>query len=154
MIPSARPTTRSRRSRKPVVPRSVAAPQYRQPTVLLVEDELLVRELIVEVLEMTGHRVLTARDGREALRAAAAYPGPIDLLLTDVMLPGMTGGELAKQVAAIRPEARVLFMSGYDEQDVRGITGCADVREIIPKPFDWRTFTNRIRMALEATSQP
>ena len=87
----------------------------RRGTVLLAEDEASVRAVVRDLLEVAGVRVLEAGDGEEAARLAREHDGPIDLLLTDVVMPGMNGWRLAETVRANRPDARVLFMSGYPE---------------------------------------
>ena len=87
-------------------------------TILLVEDEAIVRELTVQILESDGYQVLEAMNGTEALRIAGEHGAPIDLLLTDVMMPGMNGKELANKLRLHHPDMRVLFMSGYDDQQI------------------------------------
>jgi two-component system, cell cycle sensor histidine kinase and response regulator CckA len=82
-------------------------------TIMLAEDEESVRRLAAMILERNGYRVMAAADGQAALDAAAAHDGRIDLLLTDVIMPGLNGRQLADRFAAIHPETRVLFMSGY-----------------------------------------
>jgi CheY-like chemotaxis protein len=80
---------------------------------LLAEDEESVRRLATMILERQGYRVIPAADGSSALEAAAALDGSIDLLLTDVIMPGLNGQELADRFTRLHPTARVLFMSGY-----------------------------------------
>jgi response regulator RpfG family c-di-GMP phosphodiesterase len=89
------------------------ADQKGKETILLVEDEEGVLDLMREILEAEGYKVLTASTGPAALRLAAAYPGPIHLLLTDVVMPEMSGPELAQQLRRSRPETKLLFASGY-----------------------------------------
>ena len=84
-------------------------------TVLLVEDENILRQLCVVILEPLGYKVMPARNGTEAITVAQKYSGRIDLLLTDVVMPGMNGRELATQLVLQHPEAKVLFMSGHTE---------------------------------------
>ncbi|HET6231882.1 MAG TPA: PAS domain S-box protein, partial [Longimicrobiaceae bacterium] len=84
-------------------------------TVLLVEDEPSVRSLARRILERSGYRVLTASDGPHALSLSAAHDGPVDLLVTDVVMPGMSGRELAERLVPARPDMRVLYMSGYTD---------------------------------------
>jgi len=86
-----------------------------QETVLLVEDEQLVRDLAERVLRRLGYTVLSARNGGEALLLAEGRAAPIDALLTDVVMPGMSGRELADRLAPLHPETRVMFTSGYTE---------------------------------------
>jgi CheY-like chemotaxis protein len=87
-------------------------------TVLVVEDVTAVRGVAREMLERSGYRVLDAANGDQALRVAAKHSGPIDLLLTDVVMPGISGRVLAKQLADLRPQMRVLYMSGYTDDAV------------------------------------
>jgi nitrogen-specific signal transduction histidine kinase/ActR/RegA family two-component response regulator len=94
---------------------AAASPRRGVTTILLVEDEEVVRNLAREMLEIHGYTVLEARQGREALAVGQAHPGPIDLLLTDVVMPQMGGRELADRLVALRPGIPVLFMSGYTD---------------------------------------
>lgn len=100
-------------------------------TVLVVEDQSDVRKLATGVLRKNGYRVIEASNGPEALAAAAAFGGAIELLLTDVVMPGMNGRELAQRLGATRPTIRVLYMSGYSG-DVLARDG---VIAFLPKPF-------------------
>ncbi len=86
-------------------------------TVLLVEDEVVVRELAVTVLERAGYRVVVAANGAEALRECERDDQAIDVLVTDIVMPGMTGNELAEKVLKLRPDVRVVLMSGYTEEE-------------------------------------
>jgi PAS domain S-box-containing protein len=114
-------------------------------TLLLVEDDPMVRSLAVEALKLKGYRVLDAGDGREALRLAQGA-GDIDLLITDVVMPRMTGRELADKLRITAPLLRVLFMSGYPgslgEQLGRNI-------DLLEKPFTSLTLVSRVRQALD-----
>ncbi len=91
-------------------------------TVLVVEDEAAMRELTRRILDRHGYRVIVAANGAEALRAAEHHEGPIDLLLTDVVMPQMLGKDVAERASAIRPGVRVLYMSGY-AQPILGSSG-------------------------------
>jgi CheY-like chemotaxis protein len=84
-------------------------------TILIAEDERAVRELAREFLVLSGYNVLEARDGAEAMDIARGHAGPIDLLITDVVMPRMGGRELTRSMAEIRPDTKVLYMSGYAE---------------------------------------
>ena len=119
-------------------------------TVLLVEDELLVRNLTKRMLDKLGYRVLQAGDGTEALAVARSHDGPIHVLLTDVVMPGMNGRELAEQLRAVRSETKVLFASGYAE-DVIVHRGALDEGiDFLPKPFSIDALAKALRNALEA----
>jgi len=119
-------------------------------TVLLVEDEDGVRELIWKILTEHGHTVLEARHGRDAMAVAAGYEHPIQLLLSDVVMPEMGAGELADQLLAERPEMKVLFISGYTSDEVvrRGISR-SDVA-FIQKPFTTEELMLKVREVLNA----
>ncbi|MFZ3216343.1 MAG: PAS domain S-box protein [Candidatus Acidiferrales bacterium] len=114
-------------------------------TVLLVEDEKGVRELAREYLEMTGYTVIEAEDGHTALELAALHSGPIHLLMTDVVMPGISGRELSERVKGIRPGVRVLFMSGYTDQAVvhHGILESDAV--LLQKPFTVAALAAKLR---------
>jgi signal transduction histidine kinase/CheY-like chemotaxis protein len=114
-------------------------------TVLVVEDEDIVRELVCEVLEDQGYNVLCAPDGIEALRAAENYDGQIHLLVTDVIMPHMNGHELAGKLSELRPEMKILYVSGYSDNDI-GDHGVLDPRyELLQKPFTPQTLARKIR---------
>jgi len=118
-------------------------------TVLLVEDEDQVRSLAAAILRKYGYRVLEAREGAEAI-ARAGGDGPVDLLLTDVVMPGMGGAVLAEKLLALRPSMRVLFMSGYtDDAIVRHGILEAGVA-FLQKPFVPEVLARRVREALDA----
>jgi PAS domain S-box-containing protein len=121
-------------------------------TVLLVEDEPAVRALAQRVLQLLGYRVLLAGDGAEALRVASEHGGPIDLLLTDVVMPIMHGTQLAERLTAVRPQTRVLFMSGYtDSVLVRRGVQRGETRWL-PKPFRAEALAQKVREALDGSA--
>jgi signal transduction histidine kinase/CheY-like chemotaxis protein len=130
---------------RPCLRRTVAGSE----TILLVEDEDSVRELTREVLEVHGYRVIEAGDGVEALRAAAAFEGTIHLLVTDVVMPRMGGGELAEKLAAMRPGVRVLFVSGYTDDSIvrHGVRERSSA--FLQKPFSLDAFATRVREVLD-----
>ena len=119
-------------------------------TILLVEDEEAVRDLAVEVLRGHGYTVLSTRHGADALLTAEQYEGVIDLLLTDVVMPGMSGVDLAERLTAIRPGLRVLFTSGYvgDRLGQRRYTG--DPSDLLQKPFTPDALLQRVQQVFDA----
>jgi CheY-like chemotaxis protein len=120
-----------------------------EETVLVVEDEDSVRDLVRQILEDHGHAVLTARHGRDAMQIADRYERPIDLLVTDVVMPEMGGGELVERLAARRPSLKVLYISGYTNDEVlrRGVHGAP--ASFLHKPFTSDDFMRRVREVLE-----
>ena len=124
------------------------AAQPGSETILLVEDEDVVRDLTRRVLERQGYTVLACGDGAAAVAMAEAERRPIDLLLTDVVMPGMRGYEVAKHVAASRPKIRILFMSGYAEETLVGLPALSE-HALIEKPFAVDALTRRVREALD-----
>jgi PAS domain S-box-containing protein len=100
----------------PIEPEAPAEPPRRPATVLLAEDEDLVRDVLADVLRRAGFTVLTATDGLDALRKSGAHAGALDVLVTDVVMPGLGGFELAERLTAARPRLRVLYISGYTDQ--------------------------------------
>ncbi len=124
-------------------------------TILVVEDEAAVRTLVCKVLAPKGYTVLEARHGQDALLVAAAHAGPIDLLLTDLVMPGLGGRSLAEQLAAPRPAMQVLYMSGYAADQVAE-KGMLTAGALIAKPFTSERLLRRIRQALDhaPTLQP
>ena len=116
--------------------------------VLLVEDEAGVRELAREYLEMSGYTVLVASDGRTGIELASMHSGRIDLLMTDMVMPGIGGRELAERVLKIRPDIKILYMSGYTDQAVvhQGILGTD--APLLQKPFTLAALTKKLREIL------
>ncbi len=113
-------------------------------TILLVEDEDVVRGLARKILMQAGYSVLDAKSGDEAIRLCHAHAGPIDLLLTDVVMPEISGKEVADRLLELRPSIRVLFMSGYtDEAIVQHGVLDANVK-FIQKPFTWVGLTKKV----------
>ncbi|MCK5033783.1 MAG: response regulator, partial [Calditrichia bacterium] len=94
-------------------------------TMLIVEDEPSIRELVVKVLQPLGYKLLTAANGKEALQISADFAGDIPLILTDVIMPGLNGRELAESIEKERPDTKVIFMSGYTD-DVISSYGVLD----------------------------
>lgn len=123
-------------------------------TILLVEDEANLRYLARQFLEKMGYKVIEAADGAVAMQIAVAHEAIIHLLLTDVIMPGMNGRELAQRISEIRPNVKVLYMSGYTE-NVIGHNGMLDngVR-LLQKPFNLRDLKGKVREVLDATPTP
>jgi PAS domain S-box-containing protein len=118
-------------------------------TVLVVEDEPNLRRLTRQFLEKEGYSVLDAADGTEAVRICVAFEGTIHLLLTDVIMPGMNGRELAKRVSEIRPNTKVLYMSGYTENAI-GHNGTLDAGiTLLQKPFTLQALQAKVREVLD-----
>lgn len=116
----------------------------RAKTILLVEDESTVRALLREVLERAGYEVLACSNPKEGIETCRQHSGRIHLLLTDVVMPGMNGKEMANQIVKILPEVRVIFMSGYTEH-VLLQDGQLDARiEYLQKPFSLQTLRQRL----------
>ena len=127
-------------------PLAEASPPGGSETLLLVEDEDSVRHLAQRLLERSGYRVLSAANGSEALRLCGANGEHIDLMITDVVMPQMRGGELARRVAQIRPELPVLYMSGYTDGSIDSdINGSIS---FLQKPFALAELLGAVRTAL------
>ena len=118
--------------------------------ILVVEDEEGMREVTQRILARNGYQVLTASNGPAAITLATDHDGDIDLLITDVVMPKMLGKEVAERISALRPEVRVLFMSGY-AQPVLGAHGTLEEGvTLVEKPFSERTLLARVREVLDA----
>jgi CheY-like chemotaxis protein len=118
-------------------------------TILLVEDEEIVRELVKEMLTGFGYSVLEARNGREAIDVSLEHGGPIDLLLSDVIMPGMSGPEAARVVVENRPETRVLFISGYTDSAIVHHGVLERGTEFLQKPFNSLALAQKVRAVLD-----
>jgi signal transduction histidine kinase/DNA-binding NarL/FixJ family response regulator len=127
---------------------SEVVPQ-RAETILLVEDALRVRAVVREILEMNGYNILEARHGVEALEISERHRGPIHLMVTDVVMPQMSGRELAQRLQPLRPDMKVLYMSGYtDDAIVRhGVLGAGIA--FLAKPFTPDALALKVREVLE-----
>jgi diguanylate cyclase (GGDEF)-like protein/PAS domain S-box-containing protein len=118
-------------------------------TIVVVEDEQSVRDLAARILTAKGYRVVTAEDSRSALDLIAKYPERIDLLLTDVVMPGMNGRELAEHAATLRPGLLVLYMSGYPGDTILP-HGVLPDTTLLPKPFSHDDLLRKVRAVLDA----
>jgi PAS domain S-box-containing protein len=147
---------------KVLLPRALGEDEFGEPegaelesvagseTLLVVEDEPVVRSLAVRALVDQGYRVLQAADGPSALAASRAYQGELHLLVTDVVMPGMNGRELAERLAAERPGLRVLYVSGYTEHAVVRHGVLEKGIAFLSKPFDLRDLTRTVREVLDS----
>ncbi len=118
-------------------------------TVLVVEDEPALRELAARVLTSAGYTVLQAANGPDALALLSRHPAPVDLVFTDVVMPGMNGRELAARLAVLRPAIRVLYTSGYTEDAILRHGVLDDPRRFLGKPYTPAVLRGRIREALD-----
>ena len=126
-----------------------SATQGGDETILLVEDERIVRELAIKILKRLGYKVLHATDGAHAINVAKEYKDPIHLLMTDVVMPGMNGRQLAEQLIASHPEMKILYTSGYTD-DAIGHHGVIEGDlNFIAKPYSLHDLAIRIRQMLD-----
>jgi len=118
-----------------------------QTTILVVDDEPEVRKLVTAMLTRNGYRVLTADTGENAVRLFKTNPG-VELLLTDVVAPGMSGPMIADEIAALKPDIRVLFMSGYDGTQVVQRYVVEKGYSLLIKPFTMEQLEKKVRETL------
>ena len=118
-----------------------------QTTILVVDDEPEVRKLVTAMLARNGYRVLTADTGENAVRLFRTNPG-VELLLTDVVAPGMSGPMIADEIAALKPDIKVLFMSGYDGTQVVQRYVVEKNYSLLIKPFTMEQLENKVRETL------
>jgi CheY-like chemotaxis protein len=142
-LPELTASVTSARPQRAVVPIEAG-----HETLLFVEDDDLVRHLLVTELARPGYRVIEASNGEEALKAAAEHAGPIHLLITDVVMPKMGGVELARRFKLCRPDAPVLFISGYNEALVDGDPNV----NLLLKPFTNDALLSSVRRLLGTAS--
>jgi len=134
---------------KPAVVAAVPADHSGHETILLVEDEAPVREVVRRTLAASGYAVLVARDGPEALRIGETELERIDLVLTDMILPGMTGRDLATALRAKRPGIRVMIMSGYTGDTYPALESLPSGIGYLEKPFSLVDLRAKVRSALD-----
>ena len=121
-------------------------------TILLVEDEIALCELVQEILEKRGYRVLDASTGVKALEIWNAHKDEIDLLFTDMMMPdGVSGRELAERILLERPEMKVIYSSGYSMDVFAAESSFCDSSNFLQKPYDPETLAQMVRESLDAT---
>ena len=116
-------------------------------TILLVDDEPAVRSIVLRILTRANYTVLEAENGEAALKLAAEHEGPIDLIITDMFMPGLRGPEVVQRLAPKRPGLRALFMSGYADQDAR--TGVPAGANFLNKPFSARELAAAVEAVLK-----
>jgi two-component system, cell cycle sensor histidine kinase and response regulator CckA len=147
------------------LPRLCEAPAFREPVsvmpsassgneiVLVVEDEASVRRLLTQVLRLRGYQVIEASDGEEALAVFRERGSEIQLVLTDVIMPKMDGGELAQRLLELRPELHLLFMSGYPDSQISGLSAVPG-RRFLRKPLTPDALARAVREALDSEPRP
>jgi CheY-like chemotaxis protein len=118
-------------------------------TILLAEDAEVVRRMGQVILEGLGYRVLVAADGGEALRLAESHPEPIQLLVTDAVMPRLHGPELAERLVRLHPQSRVLFISGYADHRLRESGLSRPEVHFLPKPFTPSSLARKVREILD-----
>lgn len=121
-------------------------------TVLVVEDEEIVRELVCAVLTDQGYEVLCASDGRDGLQIAREHSRPIDLLVSDVIMPRMNGPDVARELRSAQPGVRVLFVSGYSDADIVEDGVLSPEVQLLQKPFTPDALSRRVRAILDEPS--
>jgi two-component system, cell cycle sensor histidine kinase and response regulator CckA len=119
-------------------------------TILIVEDQPALLDVMSEYLASMGYKTLKAQDGDTALRVAAAHVGPIHVLLTDVIMPGIRGPELATQMTKLRTEVRTIYMSGYSDLNLEGI----EPSVVVHKPVDLGVLAQTIQRVLDNDAAP
>ncbi len=131
-----------------------ASPGAEGATILFVDDEPGMRKYLAEQLSHTPHKVFVAADGEAALTLSEGFSGIIHLLITDVMMPLMNGKELADRLCALRPDIKVLFISGYNRADLWPNDVCEDQTDWLPKPFTASQFHAKVRSVLDGLRKP
>jgi DNA-binding NtrC family response regulator len=119
-------------------------------TVLLVEDDLYVRDFAADILREAGYTLLEAPNGHEAVTHCREHVGPIHLLLTDVVMPEMNGKDLADRLLSLRPEMKVLYMSGYTDHASLHREVWENIASFLQKPFTEQALTQRVRDVLDS----
>jgi CheY-like chemotaxis protein len=138
----------------PAAAPAATAPSRGDETILLVEDETVVRHLVAEILENSGYTVLQAGDGPSALELLRRHPDKLALLVTDVVMPGMSGPEVAQAVTSMRPGTQVLYTSGYTDSAI-GHHGVLEPGiAFLQKPFSSDDLTRKVRGLLDDASVP
>src|SRR5207249_2552963 len=144
-LPQVTETTEAAVSKKPQQDRKQGS-----ETILLVEDDAAVRELVSAMLTAKGYNVLVSQQPQDVGTICERHSGRIHLLLTDMVLPGMSGREIAKHIGALRPDVKILFMSGYTDEALAHSHGFEGEFEFLQKPFSAVTLTSKVREVLDA----
>jgi len=118
-------------------------------TIMVVEDDEAVRKLVRDTLEKQGYRLLVAASGPEALSIAERFDGPIELLVTDVVMPQMSGKQLAERLKVVRPQTQILFISGYTESAIVQTGAQGDSSRFLQKPFTPSMLSRAVRELLD-----
>jgi two-component system cell cycle sensor histidine kinase/response regulator CckA len=121
--------------------------------ILVVEDEKAILEIVTNILSGAGYSVVAASRGEEALRLASEQPGRFDMVLTDIVMPGMSGGELVQQLLISHPDIRILYMSGYTKYTVVSHGVLESVSSFIWKPFSPDELLQKVREVLESPTE-
>ena len=138
---------------RPAAP--AAVPESRgTETILVVEDEPAVADVVRRVLTASGYSILVARSADEALASCEGHPGPVHMLITDVVMPGLNGREVARLVRGLRPGIRVLYMSGFTDEVIAPLGILEPGIALIPKPFLPSTLRSKVREVLDAPPGP
>lgn len=147
------PLMRAASDSRDSAPAPAAAPRGSE-IVLVVEDEESVRRLLTQVLRLRGYQVLEAPDGQAALEMFREHGNSIQLVLTDVIMPKVGGGELARQLTAMRPDLPLIFMSGYPDDQISGAAGLPQGRTFLRKPLTPDALSRAVREALDSHARP
>jgi DNA-binding response OmpR family regulator len=124
-------------------------PAHGSETVLLIEDDSSLRDLVCEILEGAGYTVLVADNGTKALRITEEYAGPIHLIVTDVIMPGPTGRHTAETIRAARSEVEILYMSGYTTEAIGKHGVLSPGARFLGKPFTTEDILRKVRDLLD-----
>jgi len=133
----------------PATETGIAGAEYGDESILIVEDDALVRDLALEILKSRGYNVLVAHRPDAAIQLSQQHPGKIDLILTDLVMPGMNGSEMVDEIAVTRPEIGVLFMSGYTDTSIVRDGGLGPGASFLQKPFSPTTLARKVREMLD-----
>ncbi len=127
---------------------SGASPAAEPKTILLIDDEQSVRSIVMKILRRANYTVLEADCGESALALSESHAGKIDLVISDLYMPGLHGPAVAEKLSAARPGLKVLFISGYSDNDVVGRTGVPAGSNFLQKPFSGQDLTAAVTAAL------